>query len=317
MAIARGTGTQTATANSGTTLTINKPTGTAVGDLLWAFMVAQGSSAVWTTPSGWTQAAAIEVFTSGGNCAAFYRIADGSEGASFVFTYGTTIVAGSGGIDRYTGVDQVTPIDVAASTNLDDTGTNTAPVGLSITTVTDGAMLIMGIVANSATTNITPALTESWQVTTVKRSESADSIQSTAGASGNKTGALGAGKTWGTILGALRPATSGITLNPPVATATALDPIPGLIVSITPPVETASASSTIPTLRVTLLSPVATSTAQMSIPLISTGGLVIVSPPPATATAQILLPAIGGDFIFPTPKGWPGLGMSHYRAGND
>jgi hypothetical protein len=68
-----------ATALSTNSLTINKPAGVQSGDLLIAFVLATGTR-TWTPPSGFTE-------TLDSNTRQFsYRVADGTEGASFTFT---------------------------------------------------------------------------------------------------------------------------------------------------------------------------------------------------------------------------------------
>jgi hypothetical protein len=64
---------------SGTTLTVDKPTGTVEGSMLVAFAMTSSSN-TWAAPSGWTEV----LDTSGRGC--FYKVAGASEGASYTFT---------------------------------------------------------------------------------------------------------------------------------------------------------------------------------------------------------------------------------------
>ena len=68
----------TGSINSGTSLVINKPTGTTQGDLMVAFMYSSGGG-TFTQPSGWT-----EVVDSG--ICVSYLVAGASEGSSYTFT---------------------------------------------------------------------------------------------------------------------------------------------------------------------------------------------------------------------------------------
>ena len=73
----------TQNASSGTTLVINKPTGTVQGDLMVAFM-ASNASASWSGDTGWT-----EVVDQAGTRPALrvaYKVAGASEGGSYTFT---------------------------------------------------------------------------------------------------------------------------------------------------------------------------------------------------------------------------------------
>lgn len=69
-------------AASSSTLTISKPASGTAGTLLVAFIVNSLSSAP-TAPAGWTK------IGDGGRRSVFYRIADGSEGNDFTWTYPT------------------------------------------------------------------------------------------------------------------------------------------------------------------------------------------------------------------------------------
>ena len=87
----------TASKASGTTLTINKPTGVNNGDLLIAVLVANATNG-WNQLTGWTRLNNITVDPS---VSVQYRIADSTEGASFGFVGGS--VRASGTIMRFTG----------------------------------------------------------------------------------------------------------------------------------------------------------------------------------------------------------------------
>jgi hypothetical protein len=73
-------------ASAGTNLSINVPTGTVSGDLMIAVMGGDGGTAVtWTSPAGWTEVADQSGGVKPGMCVS-YRVADGSEPASYSFT---------------------------------------------------------------------------------------------------------------------------------------------------------------------------------------------------------------------------------------
>jgi hypothetical protein len=200
----------TGTQGWGTTLTINKPTGTVDGDVMVAFM--QDVPAATTAPAGWTL-----VGTANGAYLyqrLYYKVA-ASEGASYAWSWSGDGYA-AGGIVRYSGVDTTTVEDVAESTN---TGASAAPRGLSITTATDGAMVILcvGWNNNGYTHTAPTGMTEVWESTRVAFS---DVIQATAGATGNKDATLSTSNDWGTIMWALRPASGGGATNLVVANLT-------------------------------------------------------------------------------------------------
>lgn len=88
--------------NSGTTISINKPTGVADGDLMVAVLYVQGATTPnLTPPPGWVSRGT----DTGTNTRAqvFTKIAGSSEPANYVFTSSTTISTGSGAIAAYRG----------------------------------------------------------------------------------------------------------------------------------------------------------------------------------------------------------------------
>jgi hypothetical protein len=109
----------TASKSSGTTLTINKPTSTSNGDLLIAVLVANNTGG-WNQLSGWTRLNNIVIDPS---TSVQYRIADGTEGASFGFV-GASVRA-SGTIMRFTGAG--VPYVGTANANANNTTPQIAP----------------------------------------------------------------------------------------------------------------------------------------------------------------------------------------------
>lgn len=69
---------------SGTTLAINKPTGTVQNDLMIAVMTSDQGSGTWTPPAGWTEVADYGVTKP--DFAVAYKVAGASEGSSYTFT---------------------------------------------------------------------------------------------------------------------------------------------------------------------------------------------------------------------------------------
>ena len=87
---------------SSKTLTVTKPAGTAAGDLLVA--VVQGGGENYAAPAGWTvmQALDLSMFC--------YKIAGGSEPASYVWGTNLNFYSWAGGIACFTNVDNHTPL---------------------------------------------------------------------------------------------------------------------------------------------------------------------------------------------------------------
>lgn len=126
--------------------TINKPSGTADGDLLIAQFVLErdGSAHSATPPAGWTllDDFTFDAFSAYYRTYLYWKIAGGSEPSSYTWTHTTGL--SSGLLVAYSGVNASTPFDVAysrADKILDGPGDATA-IAPSITTVTADTMLL-------------------------------------------------------------------------------------------------------------------------------------------------------------------------------
>ena len=182
---------------SSSDITINKPTGTASGDVLVAAIYSAGNNITDTPPSGWTQVTKVNI--NNRQLWLYYKVAGGSEPASYTWT--ASYSNAGGGIDRYSGVDNTTPEDATVTTN---NGTGTSATYSGVTTSTDGAMLVGTACSNNINVAYTPpsGFTEEWEL---DRHTLTDNIQASAGASGDKTTDLGSSYNWATIFWALKP----------------------------------------------------------------------------------------------------------------
>lgn len=109
-----------------TSVTINVPTGVQADDLLFALVGGTRSSA----PSGWTLIGSAAQGSSTGTVYLYYRIATGSEPASYTFNFDTFRYSKNHSIIAYRGVNTTTPIgnsDVQAVAD-NDYGTNSIVV---------------------------------------------------------------------------------------------------------------------------------------------------------------------------------------------
>lgn len=105
---------------AGSSLTITKPTGVTAGDLLIAVLV-QNAANGWNELSGWTRL----INTVDDPSTSFqYRIADGTEGASFTFAFTAGTNRASGIVMRFSNATST----YVGSTSFETTGTSrTAP----------------------------------------------------------------------------------------------------------------------------------------------------------------------------------------------
>lgn len=130
--------------STGTSVTINKPSGLAVGDLMIAVVSAQGGSVTVDTLSGWTSAD----FENGSNnyTKIQYKIADSSDvsASNFTFTSAFSVNLMGGTIMRVTGHATSSIVDVSDSQNYNSTATTGISFSQSLTIAFDGSLIVMG-----------------------------------------------------------------------------------------------------------------------------------------------------------------------------
>lgn len=128
-------GEQRSTYNNVASVVVNKPAGVAVGDLLLVEISDNNSTAGWSSP-GWTAGPSFDRIFS------FWRIADGSEGASFTFTHSSTRT-GALICHRITGSHQTAPIDVSSGVVVASGAAN--PISLPSVTTTGPDRLLLAV----------------------------------------------------------------------------------------------------------------------------------------------------------------------------
>jgi PKD repeat protein len=202
--IAREAVSTTVNATTSSTITIAPPAGTSAGDVLVACMALNGGT-VRVAPAGWTQIAAVTSITNP-HVYGYYKVAGASEPAA-TWTLSASVASG-GGIARYSGVNNTSPLDATTTTGASGTEVTAASVP-SVTTADPNAMLVgcVGINSSAVTVTITaPAgMSKAWDIGG-KRNQLDDQLQATAGPSGAKTWTLSSRRAYGAWLTALRPA---------------------------------------------------------------------------------------------------------------
>lgn len=127
-------------------ITLSKPAGTVSGDVLVAHIGTANGPAL-TTPSGWTQIPNLAgIINADQRLVSYYKVAGGSEPASYTFTTGLTD-ATAGGIAAYTGVDTTAPIAGTPAQTLNETITITDTLPNS-TGAAAGSMRVSAVVTD-------------------------------------------------------------------------------------------------------------------------------------------------------------------------
>lgn len=199
------------------TLSATLPSGITTGELLWIIVNTTLGTTV-TTPAGWTLAGSVADGFGGGREAAFYRIADGTEGATVSISLGSSVAATSMSF-RITGQHPTVPIDATATTNSGTSGSTTAITSPSITTVSANCMILRGGGTRGSTGITNPGSNTDVGTTTIGTAplESTQRVcyamQAAAGASGTAAFvSAGGDREWQAITIAIAPA-PGPTIN--------------------------------------------------------------------------------------------------------
>lgn len=189
-------------------IVLTVPTGTADGDVMLALIAVDGGSgATMTPPGGWTLEKSQDRTTTIKGLL-YSRVASGEVAGTTTYTWSVSPnELMGGGIVTYRGVDTTTPMDATPTGAI---GNSQSVDGATLTTVTDGAMVILGVYVQSATATTTPpsGYAEEFENSTGRICACDDLIKTTAGASGTLSAAMAGGvnKAWVAIVAALRPA---------------------------------------------------------------------------------------------------------------
>lgn len=228
-------GTATTATSTTTTLTIAKPTGIAVGDIMIADIAKGGNNSTAVTSTGWTL---IDGVSLGGSTqrygAVLYKIAVAADvsATDYTFALGTGTNSSAGAIIAFSGVDSTTPFDVASGT-LTLTNATTASGSTKTTVNADTAIIMLTQAAGAIptwsgwSTTSPGALSELFDAQhnagTLSSVGGAWAIKNTIGATGAGTVTLSASQRNGGILLALRPAVACTTYS--LSSTSATSPI--------------------------------------------------------------------------------------------
>ena len=235
------------TATGTASLTINKPLGVVVGDVMIANVANYlQNTQVSASCAGWTVIAGTD--TDRGRATLLYKVAGASEPSSYTFTVTTGSTASTGAIVAFSGVNTTTPFDVTPATSWYTQSASSLTAVPSITTTAANAAVIMfgnvsrvtsslnaNYVSGSWSTTNLGNLTELYDVGFNNASNSpalgaAWAIDATPGATGN--GSLNCNvntnpRTMGAMMVALRAAVPSVT-----ATASATSPCSGSSINL-------------------------------------------------------------------------------------
>ena len=214
-------------ATNTSSLSVNRPAGTAVNDVMIASISARPSSATIAAPAGWVLVRRVDNGSGQTiSLAVFRKVAGAGEPASYTWN-----VSGAtwsvGGIQSFSNVDPVNPIDVEGGQATPAGFTHATP---SITTTVANAIVVSAHTFATSTTWTPPAgMTEAYdaqfQPVTTNQGSSMEGnyvLQAAAGATGTKTataaGGAGAEDHGATHILALRPGAAVLGIEKPAGT---------------------------------------------------------------------------------------------------
>lgn len=198
-----------ASGSENSTVTLPKPSDAVTGDVLVASF-SLGATVTVTAPTGWTLLESSK--QSGINVYLYWhRLAAGETATSWDWALSTATTWG-GNMQAFGGVHATTPIDVTPVAATFTTST-TASYPVTITTATNGAMLVTTLGANTGGASLTPTVptgftndvTANTGFASGKANAYAHALKTTAG-SGTYTWTISSGRAGGVVIAALRPA---------------------------------------------------------------------------------------------------------------
>ncbi|MEZ5100164.1 MAG: Ig-like domain-containing protein [Thermoleophilia bacterium] len=208
-----------ATQNGSTSLDLDAPAGTQVGDLLLAQVAVRGGSGTGiTAPSGWTLVRRDDSTTTVSSALYSHQVASGETNGTFTWDFDATVKA-AGGIIAWEGVDAVSPIRESSG----QSGTSSSTVTAPGVTATAGDVLA-GFFTTATGTSFaapggSPTFTERYDVSSTRggdgsasstrvTAEAATATVATGGATGSKSATAGSSAVWVGQLVALVPDTT-------------------------------------------------------------------------------------------------------------
>ncbi len=223
---------------SGTNITVNKPTGTTIGDLMIANIATNGNNII-ATSSGWTLLKSGSLGNSTTFATVLYKIVNSTDIStlSYTFSLGTGASNGSVGILTFSAVDTIKPIDTVSLTLNSGNSRFVTANGIS-TNTPKTALLMLGQTAGTATSanfwnnsfwratspsTLTEILDQNGTTTSVG---AAWAPKNTIGATGNGTDSISLSSRWGAVLVAIRSCIPQIRTQPVSNTSICINATP-------------------------------------------------------------------------------------------
>lgn len=188
----------TSDTSTGTSITINKPTGTVDDDLMFAFLYSN-TALTNSVPSGWTLAGNNN--TAGAICALYYKKAS-SEGASYNWGWAGSQAKKVIIVTYRGGFNLTTPIDVVSNASYTTNNTTLRADTMTVTKANSPLIFFGGVDTGSSTTSTPPTVPttfaedyDNWNTTPQKLMTVASVVWTGSGATGNIDATISASNT--------------------------------------------------------------------------------------------------------------------------
>ncbi|GAB5078283.1 PKD domain-containing protein [Arthrobacter sp. AD-310] len=201
--------TSTTAGTAARTVTLQTPAGTTAGDVLIASLTGDFNPSLTSVPEGWTPImnplSINSSATTGARSFVYLHVAGPAEPLMTTWTFDKSVKLGAG-VTTYRGVNTATPLDSPTVTAVDVTYTAKSITAASITTASDGAMLIGGAACDCGAQAFTPpdGWTERFEAEG-QIAEQADKTQTTPGPSGTATWSMSGARAAAVWRTALKP----------------------------------------------------------------------------------------------------------------
>lgn len=278
------------------TTSANVPVGTAAGDLLFAQIYAanQGGGVTLpaaSLPAGWTQidSLALNAALPYIRLTTAYRVADGSEPASYSFGVDGSTTA-SALMRKYAGPWASPPLDVHST---QQNASSTSASAASVTVTAANSLAVMSVAQAGANTVTPPSgfsAGANGSLATGYRHDLLENSAVAAGATGTVTATLAAAAYNEAFLAIFTPGAAGTIVSAPVLTGSGLAPVPSLLISSTlaAPVLTGSGALLAAVPKLTL-----------GAPILSGSGALLV--PGLSLSSSVAAPVLTGSGLMPVP----------------
>jgi hypothetical protein len=222
-----------------TSVTIDVPSGGISGNMLVACVVVNAVSVTFTTPTGWTLIQEGGVATSSPSMASYYRVMDGTEPASYVFSNNTSAQI-IGAMVVVTAGSTLTP---TSSEQYNDTASTTA-TGATITPAANSLLLFfvgsqgsVNTISGYAIATSNPSWTELFDYSPSQSLALAYAVRPESTGTGSATATISASRRNAVHMVAIAPGPS-VTITDTVVTSESVTALRDRLVSQTDTVVT-------------------------------------------------------------------------------